>query len=169
MGAHAMPSETLQDVYIDQLEDLYSAEQQIVKALPKLADGACHPELKRAFEDHEQLTRVHVERLERIFDQLGKKPGGKTCKGMQGLIAEGDELLEEHEASDSRDAAMIAAAQRVEHYEMAGYGSVRTFAHMLGLGDQADLLQRTLDEEGSTDEKLTGLAERVVNLDATTE
>jgi ferritin-like metal-binding protein YciE len=164
-----MASESLQDVYIDQLEDLYSAEQQIVKALPKLADGACHPDLKRAFQDHEQLTRVHVERLDRIFEQLGKRPGGKTCKGMQGLLEEGSELLKEHEASDARDAAMIAAAQRVEHYEMAGYGSGRTFAHMLGLGDQADLLQRTLDEEGTTDEKLTALAERVVNIDAVSE
>jgi len=161
-----MASESLQDVYLDQLKDLYSAEQQIVKALPKLADGAQHPELRRAFKEHEMITRVHVERLERIFEQLGEKPGGKLCKGMRGLIEEGSELLQEHNAGESRDAAMIAAAQRVEHYEIAGYGTVRTFAHMLGLADQAELLQRTLDEEGSTDEKLTGLAERVINIDA---
>jgi len=164
-----MAAESLQGVYVDQLKDLYSAEQQIVKALPKLADGAQHPDLQRAFKEHELITRVHVERLERIFEQLGQKPGGKTCKGMKGLLEEGSELLEEHKPSDARDAAMIAAAQRVEHYEIAGYGTVRTFAHMLGFVDQAELLQRTLDEEGSTDEKLTGLAERVVNVDAVTD
>lgn len=161
-----MASESLQDVYVEQLKDLYSAEQQILKALPKMAKAATHAELRNAFEEHEVLTRTHVERLEKIFTQLGEKPGGHKCKGMEGLLAEGDELLEEHEESEALDAAMIAAAQRVEHYEIAGYGSVRTFANMLGLANQADLLQRTLDEEGDTDKKLTGLAETVININA---
>ncbi len=164
-----MARESLQDVYVEQLKDLYSAEQQILRALPKLAGAATHPQLRNAFTEHEQVTRVHVERLERIFDQLGKAPGGHKCKGMEGLLAEGDELLEEHEESDALDAAMIAAAQRVEHYEIAGYGSVRTFANMLGLEDHAKLLQQTLDEEGDTDHKLTELAETVVNIDAVRE
>ena len=164
-----MASESLQDIYVEQLKDLYSAENQILKALPKMAKAATHAELRSAFEDHEVQTRTHVERLEKIFTQLGEKPGGHKCKGMEGLLAEGDELLEEHEESEALDAAMIAAAQRVEHYEIAGYGSVRTFANMLGLSDQADLLQRTLDEEGDTDKKLTGLAETVVNIDAVRE
>jgi ferritin-like metal-binding protein YciE len=115
------------------------------------------------------MTRTHVERLDRIFRQLGEKPGGHRCKGMEGLIAEGQELLDEHGQSDALDAAMIAAAQRVEHYEIAGYGSVRTFATILGLGDQADLLQQTLDEEGQTDKRLSSLAETVVNIDAVEE
>jgi len=164
-----MASESLQDIYVEQLKDLYSAENQILKALPKMAKAATHADLRSAFEDHEVQTRTHVERLEKIFTQLGEKPGGHKCKGMEGLLAEGDELLEEHEESEALDAAMIAAAQRVEHYEIAGYGSVRTFANMLGLSDNADLLQRTLDEEGDTDKKLTGLAETVVNIDAVRE
>ncbi len=164
-----MASESLQDIYVEQLKDLYSAEQQILKALPKMAKAATHEDLRSAFEDHEVQTRTHVERLDKIFTQLGEKPGGHKCKGMEGLLAEGDELLEEHEESEALDVAMIAAAQRVEHYEIAGYGSVRTFANMLGLGDQADILQRTLDEEGDTDKKLTGLAETVINIDAVQE
>lgn len=164
-----MAGETLQDIYVEQLKDLYSAEQQILKALPKLADAATHDGLRDAFKEHEVVTRTHVDRLERIFAQLGRAPGGHKCKGMEGLLAEGDELLDEHDESDALDAAMIAAAQRVEHYEIAGYGSVRTFAHMLGLGDQADLLQQTLDEEGDTDKRLTNLAETVVNMDAVRE
>ena len=164
-----MAGETLQDIYVEQLKDLYSAEQQILKALPKLADAATHDGLRDAFKEHEVVTRTHVDRLERIFAQLGRAPGGHKCKGMEGLLAEGDELLDEHDESDALDAAMIAAAQRVEHYEIAGYGSVRTFAHMLGLGDQADLLQQTLDEEGDTDKRLTNLAETVVNMDAVKE
>jgi ferritin-like metal-binding protein YciE len=161
-----MASESLQDVYVEQLKDLYSAEQQILKALPKMAKAATHADLRSAFEEHELLTRTHVDRLEKIFSQLGEKPGGHKCKGMEGLLAEGDELLEEHDESEALDAAMIAAAQRVEHYEIAGYGSVRTFANMLGFADQADILQRTLNEEGETDQKLSSLAETVVNIDA---
>jgi ferritin-like metal-binding protein YciE len=134
-----------------------------------MAISAVHPELQKAFTDHEQVTRVHVERLERIFQQLGKSPGGHKCKGMEGLLTEGAELLEEHAESDALDAAMIAAAQRVEHYEIAGYGTVRTFANMLGLPEHSELLQKTLDEEGKTDHQLTELAETVVNIDAVKE
>jgi len=159
----------LQDVYLEQLKDLYSAENQLLKALPKMAKGAMHSDLQAAFKEHEVETRVHVERLDRIFQQLGEKAGGHKCKGMEGLIEEGDEVLEEHDQSGARDAAIIAAAQRVEHYEIAGYGTVRTMANMLGLADQAELLQTTLDEEGETDQKLTMLAETVVNVDAVSE
>jgi ferritin-like metal-binding protein YciE len=164
-----MPGETLQDVYLEQLKDLYSAEQQLLKALPKMAKAVVHSDLRSAFQDHEVLTRTHVDRLDKIFEQLGEKGTGHKCKGMEGLIAEGEEIIEEHEASEARDAAIIAAAQRVEHYEIAGYGSVRTFANMLGLGDHAELLQKTLDEEGQTDKLLTNLAETVVNIDAVKE
>jgi ferritin-like metal-binding protein YciE len=164
-----MADETLQDVYVDQLKDLWSAENQLLKALPKMAKGAANAKLRTAFEEHEVMTRTHVERLEKIFEQLGEKPGGKKCKGMEGLIEEGEETLEEHEMSITRDAALIADAQRVEHYEIAGYGTVRTMANMLGLGDQAELLQKTLDEEGETDKRLSALAETVVNVEAVSE
>jgi ferritin-like metal-binding protein YciE len=163
-----MPKESLQDVYLEQLQDLYSAEQQILKALPKMAEAASHAELRGAFVEHEKVTRVQVERLERIFTELGEKPGGHKCKGMEGLLEEGSETIEKHDGS-ALDALMIASAQRVEHYEIAGYGCARTFANMLGLGDQASLLQETLDEEGETDHKLTALAERVINIDAIVE
>lgn len=161
-----MERENLQSLYVDQLKDLYSAEQQILKALPKMAKKAAHTELRTAFTEHEKVTRVQVDRLDKLFDQLGEKPDGKECKGMKGLIAEGDEAMKEHEDSDVLDAAMIAAAQRVEHYEIAGYGVARTFANLLGLADHAEILQKTLDEEGRTDHRLTAIAETVVNLDA---
>jgi ferritin-like metal-binding protein YciE len=163
-----MAQESLQDIYVEQLKDLYSAEQQILKALPKMRKAAAHPELADAFREHEQVTQRQLERLDRLFDQLGQKPDGHKCKGMEGLLEEGDETIEKHTGS-ARDAAMIAAAQRVEHYEIAGYGTVRTFANMLGLADHAQVLQTTLDEEGETDKKLTLLAERVINIDAVTE
>ena len=161
-----MERENLQSLYVEQLQDLYSAEQQILKALPKMAQKAGHTELRSAFTEHEKVTRVQVDRLEKIFDELGEKPDGKECKGMKGLIAEGDQAMKEHADSDVLDAAMIAAAQRVEHYEIAGYGVARTFANLLGLADQAAVLQKTLDEEGRTDHRLTAIAESVVNLDA---
>ncbi len=161
-----MERENLQSLYVEQLKDLYSAEQQILKALPKMAKKAAHTELRSAFTEHEKVTRVQVDRLDKLFDQLGEKPDGKECKGMKGLIAEGDEAMKEHEDSDVLDAAMIAAAQRVEHYEIAGYGVARTFANLLGLADHAEILQKTLDEEGRTDHRLTAIAESVVNLDA---
>ena len=160
-----MAKESLQDIYLEQLQDLYSAEQQILKALPKMAGAAIHKELAGAFREHEVVTRRQVERLDRLFGQLGETPGGHKCKGMEGLLEEGNEALEKHSGS-ALDAAMIAAAQRVEHYEIAGYGTARTFANILGLADHAMLLQETLDEEGETDKRLTEIAERVVNIDA---
>lgn len=160
--------EGLQGVYVAQLKDLYSAENQILKALPKMAKAAVHDELRTAFLDHEKMTEKQVERLEKLFADLGEKPGGHKCKGMEGLLKEGDEVAEEHEGA-ALDAALIAAAQRVEHYEIAGYGCARTFANLLGLSDHANTLQTTLDEEGQTDKNLTSLAERVINIDAVVE
>ncbi|HJR62248.1 MAG TPA: ferritin-like domain-containing protein [Gemmatimonadaceae bacterium] len=161
-----MARESLQALYTEQLKDLYNAEQQILKALPKMADKASHSELKRAFQQHERQTKQQVERLEQIFRQLGDKASGHECKGMKGLIAEGEETMKEFSDSDVLDAALIASAQRVEHYEIAGYGCARTYANMLGLSEHADLLNQTLQEEGETDHKLTDLAESVVNIDA---
>ena len=163
-----MPHESLMDLYQHSLNDLYDAEQQILKALPKMAKKAGHADLRAAFEEHEKVTRKQVQRLEQIFRDLGQKGNGKRCKGMQGLIEEGEEAMQEHGDSDVLDAALIAAAQKVEHYEMAGYGCARTYAETLGLNDHADLLQETLDEEGETDKKLTTLAEGAVNVDALT-
>lgn len=162
----AKERETLQKLYIEQLQDIWSAEGQILEALPKMIENTKHAELKRAFQQHYQQTEQQVQRLEKIFGELGEKPGGKTCMGMKGLIKEGEEAMEEFKDSDVLDAALIAAAQAVEHYEMARYGCVRTYAHMLGLQEQAQVLQRTLDEEGDTDQKLTDLAETVINIDA---
>lgn len=158
--------ESLQKLYVEQLKDLYSAEEQILEALPKMTEKTKHAELKRAFQQHYQQTEQQRQRLEQIFADLGEKPDGKFCKGMEGLIKEGKEIMTEMKDSDVLDAGLISAAQHVEHYEMAGYGCARTYAHMLGLTDQAEVLQRTLDEEGDTDEKLTDLAESVVNIDA---
>lgn len=155
-----MKVETLEDLYIEELKDLYSAETQILKALPKMAQAAESKELKSAFQEHEHQTREQVRRLEQIFDNLDTDAKGKVCKGMQGLLAEGDEFISEKPGPDIIDAGLISVAQRVEHYEMAGYGSVRTYARQLGLEEQADLLQQTLDEEAQTDEKLTKLAEQ---------
>jgi ferritin-like metal-binding protein YciE len=158
--------ESMQDLYLHELKDLYSAEKQILQALPKMASKANHNELRKAFEEHQATTEEQVRRLETIFDELGKKPGGKKCKGMEGLIEEGEELLEEDADPDVRDAALIGAAQRVEHYEIAGYGTARTYARQLGFDRQAELLQRTLEEEGETDERLTRLAEGRINREA---
>lgn len=158
-----MPLQTLQDLYVSELKDLYNAEQQLLKALPKMAKGASSRELKDAFNQHLQQTQHQVERLDRIFKNLGKTPRGKKCVGMQGLIDEGNELLKEKADPSVKDAGLISAAQRVEHYEMAGYGTVRTFAQMLGFHDAAKALQETLDEEGDTDHKLTQLAESMIN------
>lgn len=161
-----MPLGTMQDLYLEELRDLYSAEGQIINALPKMARNAGHDKLRTAFEEHLEVTREQVKRLETIFDNLGEKPTGKECKGMKGLIEEGSEILEEEGDPDVKDAAMIAAAQRIEHYEIAAYGTVRTYADQLGLRDHVELLQRTLDEEGNTDKRLTQLAESRVNRDA---
>jgi ferritin-like metal-binding protein YciE len=161
-----MEMESLKELYIDELKDLYSAEKQLVKALPKMAKNATNPELKDAFTTHLQETEGHVERLEQIFEMLGERPGGKKCKGMEGLVEEAKDLLEEDATEAVLDAGMISKAQHVEHYEMAGYGTVRTYARLLGLDDQADLLQETLDEEGHANELLTQIAESSVNLEA---
>lgn len=157
---------TLHELFVDELKDLYSAEHQLVKALPKMAKGATSPKLKAAFEDHLAVTREQVERLERVFKQLGVSPRGKKCKAMEGLIEEGKEILEEDGDPAVIDAALIGAAQRVEHYEMAGYGCVRTYARQLGYKQVANWLQKTLDEEADADKKLTSLAESSVNAEA---
>jgi ferritin-like metal-binding protein YciE len=154
-------SEGLKELYIDELKDLYSAETQLVKALPKMAKAASSDELRRGFEEHLEQTRGHVERLEKVFKTLGESPKGKTCKGMQGLIEEGAEVMAEDFEGSLMDAALIGAAQRVEHYEIAAYGTVCAFAKELGESDQATLLNETLDEEKETDEKLTELAEEI--------
>ena len=154
---------TLQDLYIEELKDLYSAETQILKALPKMAKAAESAELRTAFEEHEHQTREQVRRLEQIFDKLDTDSKGKVCKGMQGLLAESDEYLEEQPEPQVMDSGLISLAQRVEHYEMAGYGSVRTYARELGLAEQAKLLQQTLDEAAQADQKLTEIAEQGIN------
>jgi ferritin-like metal-binding protein YciE len=162
----AMKIKTLRDVYLHELKDLYSAEKQLLQALPKMAKAAANEELAASFEEHLAQTEVHVERLEEILKNLGETTRGEKCKGMEGLIEEGASLIEEDGVPEVIDALLITAAQRVEHYEIAGYGSARTFAEMLGQADAAKLLQQTLDEEVETDEKLTELAESTVNVEA---
>jgi ferritin-like metal-binding protein YciE len=157
---------TLDDLLIKELKDLYSAEKQIIKALPKMAKAANSDALREALEDHLEVTKEQAARLEQIFETLSISPRGPKCEAMEGLLEEGEELLEEDAAPAVRDAGIIAAAQRVEHYEMAGYGTARTFARLLGHNEIADTLQKTLDEEGDADEKLTELAESEVNVEA---
>jgi ferritin-like metal-binding protein YciE len=156
-----MEMNTLQDLYVGELKDLYSAENQLLKALPKMAKAATAKSLKNGFEKHLKETEMHVDRLKGIFDKLGISPGMKKCKAMQGLIEEGEEVISEDAEPEVRDAALIAAAQRVEHYEIAGYGCVRTYAQLMGDKQAAKTLQKTLDEEGATDKKLTELARRI--------
>ena len=163
-----MKTKTLRDLYISELKDLYSAETQLLKALPKMAKAASTPELREAFTSHLKETEGHVTRLDTIFSKLEVSPRGKKCQAMEGLVKEGKAALEEwDEDTTVRDAALISAAQRVEHYEMAGYGCVRTFAKLLGEHEAVQLLQQTLDEEGQADKKLTGLAEQI-NVEAVT-
>lgn len=164
-----MKLNTLEELYISELRDLYSAENQLLKALPKMAKGATSPELKEAFETHLKQTKGHVERLEELFEQRDESPKGKTCHAMKGLIEEGSEILKEQGENSVLDAGMIVAAQKVEHYEIASYGSVRTFANLLGKDEEAELLQSTLDEESETNEILNRLAETVVNPEAISE
>ena len=161
-----MELDSLQALYIAELKDLYSAEKQLLKALPKMAKAASHEELAANFEEHARVTERQVERLERIFADLGQSPRGKKCVGMEGLIEEAQELLQEKPEPEVLDAGLIAKAQHVEHYEMAGYGTVRTYAEQLGLTKHAQLLQQTLDEEGEADKRLTALAESSINLQA---
>ena len=152
---------TLEELYVDELRDLYSAENQLLKALPKMAKAADSKDLKAGFEEHLEQTEGHVERLEKIFEDLDKSPKGKKCKAMEGLIEEGSDVIKEDMSPEVKDAALIAAGQRVEHYEMAGYGTVRTYAELLDYPDAAKLLQSTLDEEGDTNKKLMKLAKKV--------
>ena len=149
---------TLEQLYLDELEDLYDAEKRIVKALPKVAEASSESTLRSALEHHLEQTREHVNRLERIFQGLGKTAKGKTCDGMKGILEEGEDVIEDIDDPAVRDAGIIAAAQRVEHYEMAAYGSVRTWAQQLGDSTGAQLLQQTLDEEKAADQKLTDVA-----------
>ncbi|HKF53424.1 MAG TPA: ferritin-like domain-containing protein [Candidatus Acidoferrales bacterium] len=156
-----MQHNALRELYVDELKDIYSAEQMLVKALPKMAKASTSPQLQAGFDEHLQQTKGHVERLERIFAALSEKPTGKKCKGMEGLIDEGGEMAKEDLQNDARDAGIISAAQRVEHYEIAAYGTVRTYARLLGEQDAVSLLGQTLEEEKETDRKLTQLAESI--------
>ena len=156
-----MAKDSLRELYIDELKDLYSAETQLVKALPKMAKAASNDQLRQAFEEHLRQTSEHVSRLEQIFEALEEKPTGKKCVGMEGLVKEGSEVMKEDYGDEVKDAAIIGAAQRVEHYEMAGYGTVRVFAELLGETEHVSLLEETLNEEKEADEKLTQLAEEI--------
>jgi ferritin-like metal-binding protein YciE len=161
-----MNLETLKELYVNELRDLYNAEGQLVKALPKMAKAASSDELKEAFEKHLEQTKGHVQRLEEVFEEIDETPKGKTCQAMKGLIEEGSEMLKADGEDSVIDAGIIVAAQKVEHYEIAGYGSVRTFAQLLGKDKSAELLQQTLDEESEANELLNKLAEDIVNPEA---
>jgi ferritin-like metal-binding protein YciE len=158
----AMKENTLKELYIDELRDIYDAENQLTKALPKLAKAATSSELRAGFTEHLEQTKGHVDRLEKIFNELQEKPTGKKCKGMHGLVEEGEEIIKEYDLEgETLDAGLISAAQRVEHYEIAAYGCVRTYADLLGESDAVQLLEQTLKEEKETDQKLTKLAEKI--------
>lgn len=156
-----MRNESLKDLYIDQLRDLHSAEMQLTAALPEMAQMASEPQLKQGFEEHLEQTKGHLARLEKLFEVLQESPAGKTCAAMQGLVKEGREAASDNQPGPVRDAALIAAAQRVEHYEIATYGTVVRFAQVLGLNDHAETLRATENEEKQTDQKLTQVAEQV--------
>ncbi|HLJ48712.1 MAG TPA: ferritin-like domain-containing protein [Bryobacteraceae bacterium] len=161
-----MKIETMDDLFLEQIEDLYDAEKRLVKALPKMAEASNSAQLRQAFEMHLEQTKGQVERLNRIFGELGKKAKGETCEAMKGLIEEGEKAIDDIEEPNVRDAGLIAAANRVEHYEIAGYGSAKAFAQMLGLTQAATLLEETLEEEKQADQKLTRLAQTLVNQNA---
>ena len=161
-----MEMDSLQELLVEEMRDLYSAENQLIKALPKMAKKASNPQLKKAFETHLRETEGQVKRLQQIFEKLGKKPTGKKCAAMEGLIEEGKEMMGEDMEEDTMDAALISVAQKVEHYEIASYGTVRTWAQLIGDDQTAKLLQQTLDEEGKTDKLLTELAESTINVEA---
>jgi len=162
-------ADSLAPLLVDQLRDLMDAERQLTKALPKLAKAASSPELRAAFQEHLSVTEEHIQRLTEVFEQLGETARGKRCVGMKGLVDEGQHKIDETEAGPTRDAAIIAAAQSTEHYEMAGYGTCRTWSQLLGHDDVVSLLEQTLDEEKEADRKLTGIAEGLVNLEAAEE
>ena len=161
-----MEMETLQELMVEEMRDIYNAEKQLLKALPKMAKKASNPQLRKAFETHMRETEGQVARLEKAFEKLGKKPTGKKCAAMEGLIEEGKEMMGEDMEDDVMDAALISVAQKVEHYEIASYGTVRTWAQQLGDDQLARVLQQTLDEEGKTDKLLTELAENTINIEA---
>lgn len=156
-----MEINSLEELYVEQLRDLYDAEHQIIKALPKMIDKAESEELKDALNEHLEVTKEQAKRIERVFRNMGEEAKAEKCKGMQGVLEEGDDLIGDIEDPEVRDAAIIAAAQRVEHYEMAGYGTARTYADQLGEDEAADLLQQTLDEEKEADRKLTKLSSEI--------
>lgn len=158
MALFSMKLENLQQLFVKELRDLYDAENQITEALPKMIEAAHNPELKSGLEEHLQVTKQQITRLDKIFQMLNQKPGGETCKGMKGVIKEGDEIVSAGGDASTLDAGIIAAAQRVEHYEMAGYGTVRTYAQLLGQTEMARLLQQTLNEEEEADQKLSQIA-----------
>ena len=158
--------ESLQDLLLEELRDLYNAEKQLVDTLPKMSEAATSADLKSAFDHHLQQTQEHVSRLEGVFRDLGAKPSGETCEAMKGLVKEGESFVKAKGNKDVRDAGLIGAAQRVEHYEMAGYGTARSLARRLGEDQVAQVLQKTLSEEGEANEKLTLIAERQVNVNA---
>jgi ferritin-like metal-binding protein YciE len=164
-----MEIDSLRKLYVEELKDLYSAEKQLIQALPKMAKKAQNAQLKQAFQQHLEITQAQLERLDRIFEGLEKSPRGKKCKAMEGLVEEAKEMMQEDMEPEVMDAALIASAQRVEHYEIAGYGTVRTYANLLGETDAAKLLQQTLDEEGQADKILTQLAESSINVEAMAE
>lgn len=158
-----MALDSMEQLFLDELKDVYNAEKQLVRALPRMAKAANDPKLSQAFTKHLRETEGHVQRLERIFKALGQTPRGKKCKGMEGLIEEGKEILEEDGLPEVIDSALISAAQRVEHYEIAAYGCLRTYAQLLDMGDADRLLQQTLAEEEATDEALSALGEGGIN------
>jgi len=161
-----MKLQTIKDLYIHELKDLYSAEKQLIRALPKMAQAASDEKLAAGFREHLEQTKTHATRLEEILSDLDQSTRGPKCKGMEGLIAEGEELIHEEADDEVKDAALISAAQRVEHYEIAGYGTARTYAQLVGDKNGVKLLQTTLDEEAETDKKLTNLAESSINVSA---
>jgi ferritin-like metal-binding protein YciE len=163
-----MEIDSLRKLYVEDLKDIYSAEKQILQALPRMAKKTKNPELRKGFEMHLEQTRIQLERLDRIFEMLGKSSRGKKCKGMEGLIEEGKEMMQEDMEPEVLDAALIAAAQKVEHYEIAAYGTVRTYANLLGEKEHVRILQETLNEEGEMDKQLTRVAE-AINVEAMVE
>ncbi|SEO22983.1 Ferritin-like metal-binding protein YciE [Paracoccus alcaliphilus] len=161
-----MKTKALDDLFHDTLRDIYYAERQILKALPKMARGAQSEELRSAFEAHREETEVHVERLQNVFELIGKRPRGKTCPAIDGIIEEGEEILESFKGSLALDAGLVSAAQAVEHYEITRYGTLKRWAEVLGMKEAAALLSSTLDEESAADEKLTGIADKTANPEA---
>lgn len=157
---------SLEDLFVDTLKDIYYAEKQILKALPKMAKAAQSEELRAGFEEHQMQTEGQVERLEKVFEMLGKPARGKTCEAILGIIEEGKSIMDEFKGTDALDAGLVSAAQAVEHYEIARYGTLRTWAEQLGMSDAVRLLDETLEEEIMTDKKLTQVAESRVNLKA---